>query len=67
MGTLFFWHGQLQTYCWQEEVVNYKYGKSNEIISEEVAASIGERKTSKTRQHLDGYNMYEREREAGKS
>ena len=58
MGTLFFWHGQLQTYCWKEEVVHYKYGKSYEIISEEVAASIGKRKTSKTCQNLDGYNNY---------
>ena len=32
----------MQIYCWQEEVVNYKYGKSYEIISEEVAANIGE-------------------------
>ena len=52
----------MQTYCWQEEVVNYKYGESYEIISKEEAANIGERKTSKTRQYLDGYNiMYERE------
>lgn len=42
----------MQTYSWQEKVVDYKYDKRYEIVREEVATNICEWKTSKTCQHL---------------